>query len=159
MCGVISEKQERLSKKGNKFIVFKLGDFYGSGECIAFNNLLESKKDLFEDSNLVYVKGKAEENGDKIKVIVDDIDYIWNLKNRLANNLTINLFKSRLKEEDLYLIKDLLEKYPGECNLFFNLINNGTNKVYRSRELKIKVSNELISNLKNILGENNLKIN
>ena len=159
MCGVISEKQERLSKKGHKFVLFKLGDFYGSGECIAFKSLLEEKKDLFNDNNLVYVKGKAEENGDKIKVIVDDIDYIWNLKNRLANNLTINLFKSKLKEEDLDQIKDLLEKYPGECNLFFNLINNGSNKVYRSREFKIKVSNELISNLKNIVGENNLKIN
>ena len=159
MCGVISEKQERLSKKGHKFVLFKLGDFYGSGECIAFKSLLESKKDLFNDNNLVYVKGKAEENGDKIKVIVDDIDYIWNLKNRLAINLTINLFKSKLKEKDLDQIKDLLEKYPGECNLFFNLINNGSNKVYRSREYKIKVSNELISNLKNIVGENNLKIN
>ena len=45
-------------------------DFYGSGECIAFGKLFESEMKLFENDNMVVVKGIPEENGDKIKLIV-----------------------------------------------------------------------------------------
>ena len=33
----------------------------------------EGRKDLFKDNHLVFVQGKAEENGDKIKLIVERI--------------------------------------------------------------------------------------
>jgi DNA polymerase-3 subunit alpha len=159
MCGVISELQIRSSKKGNQFVVFKLVDFYGTGECIAFSGLLDSKKECFRKDNLVYVKGRAEENGDTIKLIVEDINPIEKLKENSVTNLMINIYENKTDEKELYLIKDILDRYPGHSNLFFNIINNGSNKVYRSKEYKIKATKELISNLKNIVGENNLRFN
>jgi DNA polymerase-3 subunit alpha len=159
MCGVICDYQKKTSKKGNLFAVFKLVDFYGTGECIAFSSLIEAKEKYFGNDKLVFVRGRAEENGGKIKLILEDINPIESFREKYATNLTINLFKDKTKEGELYQIKELVEEHPGDCNLFFNIIENGSNKVLRSREYKINASKELISNLKNIVGKDNLKVN
>ncbi len=38
----------KISKKGNKFVVFNLVDFYGSGECIAFGKLYEMQDETVQ---------------------------------------------------------------------------------------------------------------
>jgi DNA polymerase III subunit alpha len=159
MCGVITDLQIKFSKKGKKFVVFNLIDLYGTGECVAFSKLLDSKEYVFRNDNLVFVEGKAEENGDKIKLIVDDIVPIDSFQEKYANNITLNIYEKKFDSENLIHIQKLIDDNPGNCNLFFNVINNGTNKIYRSKEYKVRPVVELISNLKKILGEDNLNIN
>lgn len=159
MCGVINNLQVKDSKKGKKFVVFNLIDFYGSGECIAFHSLYETRKDMFRENNLVFVEGKAEENGDKIKLLVENIMPIEKFQEKLANNIivTLNIFESN--EKVLEKIKEIAENNPGSCHLYFLISNNGTRKLYKSREFRIKPSTQVLENLKNLLGENNINLN
>jgi len=159
MSGVISDLQIKISKRQNKFVVFNLIDFYGSGECVAFTQLYESKQYLFKENNLVFVEGKAEENGDKIKLIIDKIYPIDSFHQSLANNVTINIFENKTDIRTLKSIKQLAENNPGACNLFFLVINNGNSRMYKSKEYKINPSSDLISNLKKLVGDDNLRIN
>jgi DNA polymerase-3 subunit alpha len=159
MCGVISDMQIRFSKKGNKFVVFNLLDLYGTGECIAFSNLYESKINLFKNENLVFVEGKAEKNGEKIKLVVDNIYPIEKIHEKLGQNLIINIQEEKVDYEVLKRIKEAVENHPGNCYLFFNITGNGTKKIYKSKEFKINPTSELISNLKKLVGEHNLNIN
>jgi DNA polymerase III subunit alpha len=160
MCGVITNLTIRASKRGNRFATFDLVDFHGSGECVLFGTLLEQKGELIKDDTLVYVQGKADENGDSIKLIIEDIMPIEGMKERFCENIVINIFE---KETDVFdkleRIRTIVESYPGNCKLFFNVINNGSSQVWKSREYKLRPSGELISNLKEIVGESNLKIN
>ncbi|MCX6163830.1 MAG: hypothetical protein NTU73_03035 [Ignavibacteriae bacterium] len=149
----------RSSKRGNKFVVFSLLDLYGTGECIAFSNLFESKQFLFRNDNLVFVEGKAEKNGEKIKLVVDNIYPIDRIHEQLGQNLIINVQEGKITYEVLKKIKELIEAHPGNCYLFFNITGNGTKKIYKSKEFKINPSSELISNLKKLIGEHNLNIN
>lgn len=159
MCGVISDMQIRQSKRGNKFVVFNLLDLYGTGECIAFSNLFEQKVNLFKNDNLVFVEGKAEKNGEKIKLVVDSIFPIERIHEHLGQNLTINVQEGKISYEVLNRIKELIEANPGNCYLFFNITGNGKKKIFKSKEFKINPSSELISNLKKLVGEHNLNIN
>lgn len=159
MSGVISNLQVKISKKGNRFATFTLIDFYGSGECVAFNKLYEQKTYLFRNDNLVMVEGKAEENGDKIKLIVENIFPIDGYREKFANNVTINLYEKNTDLSLLEQIKDIAEKNPGSCSLYFHIINNGSGKVFRSKDIKVNPSAKFISILKKLLGEDNLKIN
>ena len=160
MCGVITNLTLRASKRGNRFATFDLIDFYGSGECVLFGTLLEQKGELIKNDTLVYVQAKADENGDSIKLVIEDIMPIEKLKERFSENIVINIFE---KEDDVFdkleRIHALAENHPGNCKLFFNVINNGSSQVWKSREFKLKPSMDLISNLKEIVGESNLKIN
>ncbi len=159
MCGVISDVQIKISKKGNKFVVFNLQDFFGAGECIAFSKLYESKSHLFANDNLVIVRGTPDENGDKIKLTVDEIYGIDTYLELFTKNVTINLNENVTDVSHINMIKNIVEQNQGTSNLFFSVMNSTYSKAYISREYKIKASKELISNLKNIVGENNLKLN
>jgi len=159
MCGVIRDLQIRSSKRGNKFVVFNLLDLYGTGECIAFSNLFESKVNIFKNDNLVFVEGRAEKNGEKIKLVVDNIYPIERIHEHLGQNLTINVQEDKISYEVLKKIKELIEANPGSCYLYFNITGNGTKKIYKSKEFKVNPTSELISNLKKLVGEHNLNIN
>lgn len=159
MCGAVSDLQIRSSKRGNKFVVFNLLDLYGTGECIAFSNLFESKQYLFKNDNLVFVEGKAEKNGEKIKLVVDNIYPLERIHEQLGQNITINVQEGKVTYDKLKRLKELVEANPGSCYLFFNVKDNGTKKIYKSKEYKINLTSELISNLKKLVGEHNLNIN
>lgn len=159
MCGVINEVQIKISKKGNKFIVFNLVDFDGSGECIAFGKLFEAKTNLFKNDNLVIVRGTPEENGDKIKMTVEEIYGIDTFIELFTRNLTIRLNEKQTDLSKIDSIKNLVEKNAGSSNLFFSVMNSTCSRAFKSKEYKIRATQELISNLKNIVGENNLTLN
>ncbi|HWQ82823.1 MAG TPA: DNA polymerase III subunit alpha [Ignavibacteria bacterium] len=159
MCGVISDMQVKFSKKGNKFAVFNLIDFYGRGECVAFSKLYENKQRLFEDDMLVFVEGKAEDSGDKLKLIVENIHPIDHFQENLASNINLILPGGEDGCGKLKEIRVLAEKHPGTCLLYFSINDNGVMKRFVSKDIKVSASKELISNLKNILGEDNLLIN
>ena len=159
MCGVINDSQVKLSKKGNKFVVFNLVDFYGSGECVAFGKLYEMKASLFGNDNLVVVRGIPEENGDKIKLMVNEIYSIDTFLEIFTKNVTLNLSEKNTEISSLHLIKNEVENNPGTSKLFFSVMNTNHSRAFVSNEYKIKATKELISNLKNIVGENNLKLN
>jgi hypothetical protein len=65
----------------------------------------------------------------------------------------------KTNENDLNRIKELAEKNPGTCGLFFTVLDNGNVKHYKSKANKVSITYDLISNLKNIIGEDNLRIN
>jgi len=159
MCGVISDVQVKISKKGNKFVVFNVIDFYGSGECVAFSRLYETKTKLFENDMLVVVKGVPEENGDKIKLMVEEIYSIETFLEIFTKNFMININEHKTNISEIIKIKEFVVSSPGNSNLFLNVINGSAPRTFKSKEYKIKATMELISNLKNIVGENNLKLN
>lgn len=159
MCGVISDLAIKESKRGNKFAIFNLIDFYGRGECVAFSKIYDSRRDLFGENQLVFVKGRADESGDKLKLVVESIYSIDHFQESLGSNLTLVLDSKKIGNRELERIRELADNNPGNCGLFFTIIENNKAKHFRLKEYKINLSNELISNLKNLLGEDNLHIN
>lgn len=160
MCGVISDIEIKSSKKGNKFVVFNLIDFKSSGECVAFSSLFESKPTLFRNNNMVIIEGKADENGDKIKIIVDDIYPIEKAQEKYLSNIVIKISEDEKSFELLEKIKQIVKNHHGGiCKLWFQIINNGSTRVFLYKESNIKPSFSLIENLKILLGEKNINFN
>lgn len=159
MAGVISNVDVKLSKKGKRFVVFTLVDFTGDGECVAFSDLFESKNYLFQNESLVIVEGKPEENGDKIKLTIEKIYPIESLHELCSKNLVIVLDEKTFDSSKLAKIHELIETNEGNCNLFFHIKNNGSSKTLRARYNRVRPHTGLISNLKEIVGEDNLILN
>lgn len=171
VAGVISDVEGKYSKKGNKFVTFNLIDFSGTAECVGFNSLIENKGNLIKNDNLVFVEGKAEENGDKIRLIIDNIYSIENFQEKLATNIVINLLVDKNYDNELKILKNLIEKYPGTCNIYFHICGNhnkteecidgnGFNsKLFRIKNLKVKPTIEFLNELIKLFGEKNISIN
>jgi hypothetical protein len=73
--------------------------------------------------------------------------------------VNIEFPKEGVSTEKLLAIKKLAEEHPGKSRLFFTVRDNGKTKMYESKDFRVSASNELISNLKKIVGEHNLHIN
>ncbi|MBS1518691.1 MAG: DNA polymerase III subunit alpha [Bacteroidetes bacterium] len=159
MCGVINDFQEKMSQRGSKFAVFNLVDFYGSGECVAFSGLYEKKNHLFRNDMPVIVKGRPDENGDKIKLLVEEIYSIDTFLEIFTRNLVINIDERETDISRIHSIRDMVINNSGNSKLFFNVISSTNCRAFVSKEIKIKATKELISNLKLLVGENNLKLN
>lgn len=159
MCGVISDLSVKDTKRNTKFAVFNLVDFYGRGECVAFSKVYEDRKDLFKENQLVFVQGKAEESADNLKLIVDKIYSIDHFQETLGSNITLIINPDRISEEDLEKIRKIVEDNRGVCGLYFTYQHKDNVKHFKSKEYKVNLSNDLISNLKILLGEDKLLIN
>ncbi|MCX7834014.1 MAG: DNA polymerase III subunit alpha, partial [Ignavibacteria bacterium] len=170
-AGVIANVQGKYSKKGNKFVTFELIDFYGTAECVGFNSLIENKGELIKNDNLVFVEGKAEENGDKIKLIIDNIYSIDKFQEKLASNIVINLYLEKNYDNELKVLTKLIDKFPGSCNLYLHICPQNENnqeckngngifsRLFRIKNAKVKPTKEFLNEINKLFGEKNISIN
>ena len=161
MCGIISDFKVRQSKRGNRFATFRLEDFTGSGECVVFPKTYEDHREILRDDAIVSVIGKAEENGNSIKVITDEIIPIIksNRKESIIDKLTIKIESEKFDAVKLYKIKHLLSGHEGETPVFINLKNGSKIAVLELQNVKIHYDQYTEKILTEIFGKENIILN
>jgi len=159
MCGVISNLKIKLSKKGNRFAAFMLEDFTGQGECIVFPKTYDTYKDILHNESIVCVTGRPEENGNTIKLIVDNIKTLARSGEKdVLRNLTIKIDSREFNPDRLYEIKRLLNG-GGNCNIYFDIYKDtGNRKILKLENTRISYSTENLDLLRGIFGHKNVII-
>ncbi|MGH2574436.1 MAG: DNA polymerase III subunit alpha [Ignavibacteria bacterium] len=167
MSGIISNVKVKQSKKGNRFCVFTLEDFTGQGECIAFPKVYENHKDILHNDEIVAATGRPEENGNTIKLIVDEIRPLIKTSrdnpeqkniNKDVNEIRIKINSSDFKTERIYEIKSLVSNIPGNCNIYFDIFKN-TSEHRTIKIANVKYDSLSIETLYDIFGIGNITIN
>ncbi|MGB9696039.1 MAG: DNA polymerase III subunit alpha [Ignavibacteria bacterium] len=156
MCGVISNLEIKSSKKNNKFATFDLTDLYGTGNCIAFSSLYENKPYLFENDNIVVVEGKFTENGNSMKLLVEDIFSLQSFKENNIYGIIFDINEFHLNNDFVEKIYSLSLQYPGYSHVFFRLTRKGTTELLISKDIMIKPTAEFLKAAKQLVGEKNL---
>jgi DNA polymerase-3 subunit alpha len=166
MCGIISGLKYRQSRKGNRFCVFNLEDFTGQGECIVFGRALDNNNRNLVNDAIVSVTGRAEENGDTIKLIVDDVKPLLRSSGKTDNGasqpeeirrITIKIDSGKFEPDRLYDIRPILNTTGGTCSIYFDIFKN--RKEHRLMELeniKIRYDEAAEKALTEIFGKNNI---
>lgn len=156
MCGVISNLEVKSSKKNNKFATFDLTDLYGTGSCIVFSSLYENKQYLLQNDNIVVVEGKFTENGNNMKLLVEDIFSLQSLKENSIYGIIFDITELHLNDNFIEKIYSLSLQYPGRSHVFFRLTRKGTTELLRSKDIMVKPSAEFLKVAKQLVGEKNL---
>ena len=172
MCGIISNMKVKQSKKGNRFCVFNLEDFTGQGECIVFPKTYENFRERIRNDAIVSVVGRAEENGNTIKVIVDEINPITKISpngtgrssgGQVIKEITIRIDADKFKPENIYSIRNFLNSTGGNCNILFNILKDTekgpVHRIYKIENLNIVYDEFTAKTLAETFGKNNITIN
>ena len=169
MCGIISNVQLKQSKKGNRYCTFMLEDFTGQGECIVFGKNYEGLREILQNDSIVSVTGRADDSGNAIKLIVDDVKPLagtgeYNGSNKTAGNginkITIRIDSASFVPEKLYEVKQLLNTNGGNCKVYFDVINgNNKHNLMIIGSSGISFNEDLKKKLFGIFGKNNVIIN
>lgn len=169
MCGIISGTKVKMSKKGNRFCVFNLEDFTGQGECIVFPKTYENFKDRILDDMIVSVYGRAEENGNTFKVIVDEIKPLTppkpkgngrELKGVVVNEMIIKIDADNFTAEKLRNVKQIFGNRSGNCIIRFDILKgNNVEKTFELRDIDLNFDTNTAIMLSETFGKNNIIIN
>ncbi len=154
-CGVVNELNFKIDKKGNTMAFFKLDDLTGSCECMMFSSTYEKYKDILKEEEIFLMKAKPESSGDSVKLNIDEVFPIEEVKDKFVKYLRITILSNDEhiehpikypdtiggdhigKEEDdinlknIYLqqlekLKIILEKNKGNIPVILEILNNGT---------------------------------
>jgi len=164
MCGIITAVKIKQSKKGNRFCVFILEDFTGLGECVVFPQVYEKFREILQNDMIVMVTGRPEENGNAIKLLVDEIKPLIvksaePQNGEVIDKITIKIHSSGFEPEKIHgklnEIKVLASRNGGSSKLFINL--DGT--MMELPDVKINYDDYAKKMLSDAFGSGNVIVN
>jgi len=168
MCGIISHLLVKQSKKGNRFCVFTLEDFTGQGECIVFQTVYDNNREILQNESIVSVIGRAEENGNTIKLIVEDVKPLvrasggknGKTKPEDVRKIIIKVDSETFEPDKLYELRTLFNSYSGNCKVYFDIVRNGNeHKLMELENMNLRYNEAVEKALGEIFGKNNITIN
>jgi len=159
LVGMISSIKKFLTRDKQPFVRFVLEDMTGEIEVVVFNKLYEETKSLIHKGSIVYVEGRLDIREEEEKyIIAEKIDLFERVKEEIYRNKSkIYITISNIGVDDEYInkLKKIIEKYPGNTQVYFRVITQNFDEVLIETEYKILPSNKVLTELKHLIGENN----
>ncbi len=154
--GVVTEFRTKIDRSGREMCFFKIDDFSGSCECLMFSKIYEKVGTCISPEATIVVKGNLESTGDSIKIHAEDAFSLSEARSKLAKKLLLILNADNHDESTIGKIKKILATYIGQIPVYLRLQIDGSKRDFYLNQ-KVSISDSLISDLLNLLGENSIK--
>ena len=158
MCGIIGEVKTHMDRKNRAMAFFRLEDFTGGIEGIAFADPYDSFRALLQPDSLVVISGKINiREGADPKLIVNEVFSLDEARKKFTRNLVLSFEMDRIGEPILDDVKAVLQANKGDVPLYLNIKTNGNGGyMLRSRSIKIQPSLALVEELREKVGRQNV---
>ena len=154
--GIISEVSIKSTRKNEMMAFIKVEDMTGSIEVIVFPKLYVKCSKIINEDSIIIMSGhisiKEEENP---KVIAENIEPLK--KNKKIINRVYIMLNDNTCENDVESLKNLFLKYSGKSPIYV-VLKDSRKKFMAPRELWVDANLEFINEIKDAVGENNVKI-
>jgi DNA polymerase-3 subunit alpha len=160
MAGIIAEVKIHKTKKDERMASFFLEDMSGRIEVVAFPEAFRKFSDHLHEDAQVWIKGKFIGEGDGRKIHVVHVCPLADAFRNQATKVVIRIRVPGLEDSVLDGLRDILDKFPGECPLFFELVTPHVNRVVtQSVEVKgVEPTDDLAKAIEDVLGEDSVTI-
>jgi len=158
MCGIISDIKTHMDRKNRPMAFFRIEDFTGGIEGIAFADPYESYRALLQVDSMVVINGKINiREGADPKLIVNEVLSLEEARKKFTRNLVLSFETAQISSELVDEVKILLNENRGDVPVYLNIKtpDNGA-YVLKSRSIKIKPSLALIESLRDKVGRQNV---
>jgi DNA polymerase-3 subunit alpha len=151
--GIIGSLDKRKTKKGQFMAIFKLEDLTGTVEVVVFPETYENGigKYLHRDE-MVIVKGRLNWREEKPRIVASEVIPFSHAREFLIRQMTLKLSTAGLEEDILKKLKGLFMKNQGNCRVNFSLSAPRNRIVRISSKIQVKLSDELLEEVKKLLG-------
>ncbi len=167
LCGIITKLELKYNKRNEEFINFKLEDYTGEIDCIAFHKNYLKYKNILKEDQAVFISGsldklqvgEAEVRG---QVLVNSIEILNTdtLDKKLERSLHIVIDTTEFQDNSVInQLYSILTAFKGNSAVFFHLKSklNSYKKVIKAHpHYSIEPSGELFNQLKQVLGPNSI---
>lgn len=157
--GVITSRIQKKDRKGQDYAIFKLEDFTGKTEIIAFNDVFSRSREFLRVDTPVIIRGRLGSR-DETKTQVEARAIVplseWH---KYFDTLVISMKNNDFTPENIKPIKAVLEKHAGSKAVFFKVKNsNQPATIYSHNDPGVTLSKKLIEDLVNFISPKQIKI-
>lgn len=154
--GIITSVKQVSTKKKQLMRFATLEDKVGAIEVIAFPTMVDRYGELITVDSIVIVEGRTSfKDGEGVKLVAEKIRP---LTKERKTTLYIKLSKEQSDKTE-QLINPVLKKHSGNTPVKICVEDNGKKQVFLAdRNNWVEISTSLIVELKNILGNDNVKV-
>lgn len=145
LAGIVSGRQVKYSKKGNRFSIFRLEDRSGGVKCLAWSEAYNKFAENIKDDELLIVEGRVESaDGQEITLIVNEVKSLADAVPMKARRVSITLPPKKYDTEYLENLCALFARNHGKCEVLINLelddlklkIDTPPNRIQGSRKVE-----------------------
>ncbi|MEA4922773.1 MAG: DNA polymerase III subunit alpha [Eubacteriaceae bacterium] len=149
MAGIVTGKRNLITKNNKQMAFVQIEDFYGEIEVIVFPNVYERYGHILKEDAIVSVRGTINfKEDEQPKLLADSIGDIREME-------TKRVVKIRLKDESqLDQVRAVLADNRGDSDV---LLYMGGRAFKGGKDLRISDEPKVIEQLKNIVGNENVK--
>jgi DNA polymerase-3 subunit alpha len=150
--GIVSAIKQLTTKKGEPMVFVRLDDVVGSTECVVFNSVYASARELLLQDAILIVKARIDHKEGETKLIAIEVARFEAVPERREVLLKIDALRARagLVRELAALVKD----YPGEAPVRLALqTSDGPKTLQLGNEFRVQPVPDFFAEVKALLGE------
>jgi DNA polymerase III subunit alpha len=154
--GIISNITIKPTRNNDIMSFVTIEDIFGSVEIVVFPKVYQKWSKYILEDNVVVIKGRISvREEEQPKILADSIEPLKAPKvetNKLFIRLSDELWKSQIES-----LKPVLERYKGMSPIYV-VLRESRKKFMASRELWVTMSDELLNEVKKVIGDDNVKV-
>jgi DNA polymerase-3 subunit alpha len=157
--GVIQNIRYHFDKKNQQMAFFTLDCLGGKADVLMFHKTFMSYKNLIEDENLVFIKGRPTTrlDEDTPKIIAEEVLSQEEAKNQYVKKVNILVEVDRMKVDDVDSLFKLAKENRGNSPLFFHVHEKkGDGKKILTHNIRVSSAQAFINKLRGLYGDKNV---
>jgi len=166
--GIITKIQKIITRAGKSMIFANLEDLTGKIEILVFPKLLEGNSEIWEEGNIVFVKGKVSDKDGVFKLLGEsvrriDLDEAKNYSEENKSNeikKSINITVPNIDTKNVLMkLSDLLNSAnAGNCEVYISIpsASGEYKKIKTSRD--IECGEGILGEIREMAGEGSVEI-
>ena len=167
VTGMVVSVRQAYTRDRRPFIVATIEDLDASVEAIVWPRLYESTQQLWQEGNILMVKGIVKVRDGEVQLNCQEAQHYQQATQTVLatsqrpSRLTINITQTDEEEKDIECLRkvvDILKNHPGQHEVSLAIIDGDETTSLEIPQMKINYCPELVSELSNILGGNNLRL-
>jgi len=154
IAGLVSNVQKRVSRRGNPWIQLDIQEITGSVGVLLFNKLVDKYNSTLDGQPYIKVTGTYVGGSENI-IRARDIEIIEPSKMVLDQDntpLRISVSEEILDKNNLILLKELLQRHPGNSKVELEVSSTEGSKLLELKSINIKKTTELRNEINTLLS-------
>ncbi len=148
--GIITARRIRRDRRDREYIVVTLDDFDGAVEIMVFSAQLESCRQFLQTDYLVIVQGQVKKREKGVAQIWAERVMAFEDAARFLHTLVVEIPNDPARDA---AILEVLRAHPGQATVYLRKKSTaGDVRQFWAKELKVKIDNRLVSELKAVAG-------
>ncbi len=157
VCGMITAVKTHYDRRNRPMAFFTIENLGGAIEALAFSDPYQQYNEFIQPEKIVVLQGKISvRSEEEPKILLDSALDLAGAWQQLASAFYLRFQSDQLDETLVERVDRIIRTHRGDCELYFQIRSNGTRKSYRSKKYRVRPNPNLLSDLQEILGQDNV---